>query len=59
MAYRVVAFDKDWKFKGYIDPSIRDDVVWIRAEDAFNYIRTNKPEDEHWLVEADWGVQMI
>ena len=49
-AYRVVAFTKDWNFKGYIDPSLRDNVSWIRLEDAVLFIEQNKPKDEYWLI---------
>lgn len=50
MAYKIVAFTKDWKFKGYVDPSLRDDVAWICIADAISYILINKPKDEYWLI---------
>ena len=50
--YNIVAFTKDWKFKGYVDPSIRDNVLWIRIEDAMQFRKDNKPKDEFWLIKV-------
>jgi len=50
MLYRIIAFDKNWKYKGMVDPSIRDNVDWIRIEDAISFIENNKPESEYWLI---------
>jgi len=52
LGYKIVAFDSKWKWKGYVDPSIRDDVFYIRIEDAISFIHNCKPKDEHWLIEV-------
>jgi len=52
--FRIVAFTKKWKFKGYVDPSIRDSVSYIQVEDAISFIRTaHKPKGERWLIEVE------
>jgi hypothetical protein len=47
----IVAFDEKWKRKAIVDPSLRDDIIWIRSEDALNFIKANKPKNEHWLIQ--------
>jgi len=53
LAYDIVAFDKDWLFKGHIDPSGRSEsLLWIHFKSALAFIKANKPKDEHWLIEV-------
>jgi hypothetical protein len=51
--YNIVAFTSDWKYKGIVDPSLRNNVKWIAVSSALDFIRFNKPKDEHWLIEIE------
>lgn len=48
LGFDIIAFTKDWKWKGRVEPA--KNVGWIRAESAFDFIKNNKPEGEYWLV---------
>jgi hypothetical protein len=52
--FNIIAFDENWNRKGIVDPSVKDGVYWLSSafEAVCLYIETNKPENEHWLVEV-------
>ena len=53
LSFRIAAFIDKWKFKGYVDPSLRDSVSWRYIDDAIRFIKDNKPKDEVWLIEVE------
>jgi len=53
MSFRVVAFTREWKFKGYVNPTLQNDYsVWfIHVEEVVQFIKDKRPEGEVWLIE--------
>jgi hypothetical protein len=49
--FDIQAFTETWEYKGKVDPSLRDNVVWGKIDDALAFIKHNKPNGEHWLIQ--------